>query len=60
MFCFDNVLIPFASPLVKIIVQIITKITTVLMPVARFELIFATPNFPNIAVSEANKADSIA
>lgn len=60
IFCFDSELIPFASPLVKIIAQIITKITIILIPVARFELMFATPNFANIAVSEANKADSIA
>ena len=58
--CFDSELIPFASPLVKMIVQIITKITIVLMPVARFELMLATPNLAKIAVSEANKADNTA
>lgn len=58
--CFDSELIPFASPLVKMIVQIISKMIIVLMPVAKFELMLATPNFEKIAVSEANKADSIA
>lgn len=30
------------------------------MPVARLELMFATPTFAKMAVNEANKADSIA
>lgn len=33
--------------------------TTVRMPVARFELMFVTPTLAKMAVSEANKADSI-
>jgi hypothetical protein len=36
----------------------ITRITTVLIPVARLELILATPIFAKIAVSAANKADN--
>jgi hypothetical protein len=34
--------------------------TTVLIPVARFELMFATPCLAKIAVREAKMADSIA
>ena len=37
-----------------------TSMTIVLMPVARFELMFVTPTFANIAVNEAKIAESIA
>lgn len=60
MFCLDSELIPFASPLARIMHQSIINTTIVRMPVAKFELIFATPTFAKIAVSEANKADNIA
>lgn len=60
MLCFDNELIPFASPLAKTILQTIISMTMVRIAVARFELMLATPNFAKIAVREANKAASIA
>jgi hypothetical protein len=39
---------------------IISSTITVLIAVARLELMFAVPNLAKMAVSEANKADSIA
>jgi hypothetical protein len=58
IFCFDKVLIPFASPLAITMLHIIINMTTVRIPVARLELTFATPSLPNMAVSAANKADN--
>jgi 2-oxo-4-hydroxy-4-carboxy--5-ureidoimidazoline (OHCU) decarboxylase len=58
--CFDKFPISFVSPFANTMHQTIIKMIIVRMPVARFELILATPNLAKIAVSEANKAESIA
>jgi hypothetical protein len=54
----DNEPISFASPFIKTILQTRIRITTVLMPVARLELILETPILAKIAVNAANRADN--
>jgi len=51
---------PPVSPVAKTIPQAISKMMTVLMAVARFELIASTPILPKIVVNAAKNADSSA
>ena len=58
IFCLDKVDIPFASPLASTIPHATIKIMMVRIAVARFELTPVIPTFANMAVSDANKAES--
>ena len=58
--CFDRLCIVLYSPRKKTIAQATSKIMMVRMAVARLELTLVTPIFANIAVSDANKAESSA